>query len=163
ALFAGGVAALALGLHEHVAAPLGTVSGNVLGTSMDRETFVLAEPIPFPFDGRLVALFAFAQSVHYAVWLRVLPDEVRARKTPRSFVQSARALVSDVGGLMVVAAMLGAALFLFWGFVDVYQARVRYLSFALFHGYLELAALGLLLAERRSVADHASEPEALAA
>jgi hypothetical protein len=33
----------------------------------------------------------------------------------------------------------------------------------LFHGYLELAALGLLLAERRSVADQTSEPEALAA
>jgi len=163
AIFGVAIAGLGLGLHEHVAEPLGTISGRVFGTTFDREVMVLADPLPYPWDGRLLVVFAFAQSVHYAIWLRVLPDEARASKTPRSFVQSARALVADLGGLIVIVAMLGAALFLFWGFVDVYHARVRYLAFALFHGYLELAALGLFFAERGTVLAAPGASEVIAA
>jgi hypothetical protein len=46
--------------------------------------------------------------------------------------------------------MVGAVVVALYGLVDVYAARMRYLDFALFHGYLELAALGLFFAEARA-------------
>ncbi len=159
ALFAAVALALSLGLHERVAARLGTIDGTVLGTSIDRETWVLAPTLSSPWDARLVVVFAFAQSVHYGLWLRVIPDEARPSKTPRSFAQSARALVADVGGPVVLLAMAGAAVVAVYGLVDVYAARMRYLDFALFHGYLELAALGLFFAESRGGGPLERRPE----
>jgi hypothetical protein len=99
--------------------------------------------------GRLAALYAFAQAVHYAVWLRLVPEEDRARPTPRSFVATWRALVGDVGFVTLVACALAAIVFAAWAFVDVLDARAAYLRAAIFHGHLEIAAGALLLVEGR--------------
>ncbi|HXK19772.1 MAG TPA: hypothetical protein VNG33_18300 [Polyangiaceae bacterium] len=100
---------------------------------------------------RFVLFFAFAQSVHYAVWLRLVPEEDRPRPGLRSFAHSFRALRADVGwyvpllgALLMVALLLGAC-------VNPGVARNAYLQMALFHGPLELAVVCWLLVEKRSL------------
>ncbi|MFM2417021.1 MAG: hypothetical protein RL385_1744, partial [Pseudomonadota bacterium] len=96
---------------------------------------------------RLLALFALFQGLHYAVWLRLVPEEDRVREGPRSFRTSYRALVHDVG--THVPLLLGLALLALWiyALLDVTRARDAYLRLALFHGPLELVALTLCFLE----------------
>ncbi len=101
---------------------------------------------------RCLAFFAFAQAVHYGVWLRVLPEEDRARPAPRMFRASYYALRSRsrrsyperrvpdqrrTGCMGVV--------------VDAESASENYLRLVLSHGPLELMVLLLLGLERRRV------------
>lgn len=47
------------------------------------------------FGPRAVVFFAFAQSVHYGVWLRAVPDEARPSRPPaRSSSPRARSWVT---------------------------------------------------------------------
>jgi len=101
---------------------------------------------------RFVAFFAFAQSVHYAVWVRSVPDEARPRGGIRSFASSMRALRLDVGGVVLAASVLAFFGILAWALVDLDAARVGYFRLALSHGYLELAVAGLCVLERRALA-----------
>lgn len=146
AIFAGAIDPIALGVGE-------VALRDGLGTSLDMHLYSLA---PRGLDGssvldatgplalRIVLFFAFAQSVHYGAWLRVIPEEDRARATPRTFRASIAALREE-GSLpvMLVFAVLALALAI-WALVDVYAARIGYLRGALFHGYLELAIVGAL-------------------
>ena len=98
---------------------------------------------------RLVLAFCFAQSIHYGIWLRLVPEEDRPRETPRTFAASFRALHADLGAPRLVlfgALALGLAA---WACVALAAARAGYLRFAVFHGHLELCAAALLWAERR--------------
>lgn len=105
-------------------------------------------PYPFgPMTVRLLLLYAFAQSVHYVVWLRLVPEDDRPSPTPRSFVQSFRALRADVGALVLWISVLCALVLAVWACFNVGSARNGYLRMAFFHGYLELAAAALLWAE----------------
>ena len=97
---------------------------------------------------RLVLAFAFAQGVHYGVWLRLVPDEDRARETSRTVRRTFRELFDDCGWL-VGAAAIATLVFCAWGLRDLYGARDGYLSFARFHGSLELAVAALWLVEGR--------------
>jgi len=149
ALVAGGVAAL-LG---------GVLDGFLLrdlrppGAGLDAHT--LADSLAFvsPWHDALGALrqlacFAFLQAVHYAVWLRLVPEEDRARAAPRPFVSSWRALVADLGAPIVLgAAALTAALALA-ALVALASARDAYLRLALGHGTLELGLVALAWMER---------------
>lgn len=93
--------------------------------------------------------FAFLQAVHYAVWLRLVPEDARARPVPRSFRASWLALRADVGsGPLALAAVLAIGIALL-GACDLVAAREGYLRLAAFHSYLEGAVLALLLVERR--------------
>lgn len=89
----------------------------------------------------LVLVHAFTDSVHYAFWLGVIPDETLTNEGSLSFRMTARALVRDFGvrGIALVAiaalAVLGAS------FVDMTGARNAYFAFAGFHGYVEGAML----------------------
>ena len=88
---------------------------------------------------RLVLSFCFLQSVHYAVWLRLVPDDERVRPTPRTFRASWASLRGDFGLaplLVLTAICLGVAA---WGAFSLPEARLGYLRLAAFHGYLELA------------------------
>lgn len=109
----------------------------------------LAPGLAEPWALRLVLLFAFAQAVHYGVWLRLIPEEDRPQPTPRTFGASFRALEKDFGSILLwssVVLMLGLAI---WATMDLIEARASYLRMALFHGYLELAAAALLFVEGR--------------
>lgn len=96
---------------------------------------------------RAVVFFAFAQSVHYGVWLRAVPDEARASKTPRSFVQSAKALVGDMSWPVALVALVMSAGVAGWAAHNVFKAREAYFAFAGFHGYLEFAVFAFLFCE----------------
>jgi hypothetical protein len=123
-------------------APAGLTAGDRLDA--------LAPGLPQLLASRLVLLFAFAQTVHYAVWLRLLPEEDRARRTPRSFAASFRALKADFGALGLAACALLALAIAGWAAFDLAEAHDGYLRLAVFHGHLELAALALLFAEGRN-------------
>lgn len=97
---------------------------------------------------RSTLLFAFAQSVHYGVWLRLMPEEDRERTAPRPFVRSIEALARDLGWpvvALVSAASLGV---IAHGLMDAVAARDGYLRLAAFHGPMELGLVALLVAER---------------
>lgn len=96
---------------------------------------------------RAAVFFAFAQSIHYVVWLRLIPEDGRERTAPRPFVSSFRALVTDLGPWALAAFALGALAIVGWGFVDLAQARSGYLRMAVVHGHLELAAAALFFVE----------------
>lgn len=121
-------------------APSGLTAGEHLAT--------MAPGLAAPWGLRLVLLFAFAQAVHYGIWLRLIPEEDRPQATPRTFAASIRALRVDMGsGILWVAVLLGLG-FAIWAVADLAQSRIGYLRLALFHGYLELAAATLLFIER---------------
>jgi hypothetical protein len=96
-----------------------------------------------------VLFFAFAQSVHYAVWLRLIPEDDRARPGLRSFTSSVRALTQDVGRPLVVFAGVLTLALSAWALSDLCAARDVYLRVAGFHAYLELAVLALFVVEGR--------------
>jgi hypothetical protein len=98
------------------------------------------------FGARMVLLFAFAQSVHYAIWLRMVPEDARSRPSPRPFKSSYRALKRELGPLLLAVTTLAALAFALWAALDLWAARDGYLRAAVFHGHLELAAAALLFA-----------------
>lgn len=104
---------------------------------------------------RLVLLYAFGQSVHYVMWLRLVPEADRTSPRPRSFRQSVRALRNEIGLPLLVVFGLTALVFVVWAGVDLAQARIRYLEVAFFHGWLEIVALALFLVERGSQSQRA--------
>lgn len=97
---------------------------------------------------RFVLFFAFAQSVHYAVWLRAVPDEARPREGIRSFASTARALRADVGPWVLAAFALLTIGIAAWALRDLVAARTGYLRLAISHGYLEIAVAALFVLER---------------
>lgn len=99
--------------------------------------------------GRLVAVYAFAQAVHYTVWLRLVPEEDRAQPTPRSWTSTWRALRADLGPWLLAGGALASIALAAFALVDLVQARDTYLRMAIFHGHLELAAVALLFVEGR--------------
>lgn len=104
---------------------------------------------------RVVLAFAFSQSVHYAMWLRAIPEVARRSPTPRTFRQSARSMAAELGpygSSLVLATLAGCVGLAVWATFDLVTAREQYLRFALFHGHLELAVIAWLLAERGAIA-----------
>lgn len=97
---------------------------------------------------RWVLAFAFGQAVHYATWLRLVPDEDRARAAPRTFVGSAAALTRDLGVAATALTAVAALGLVAWALRDLAAARDAYLRLAAGHGGVELGALSLLACER---------------
>lgn len=117
--------------------------------ALDRLVRGLA-PIGDPVLGlRLVLVFAFLQSVHYGVWVRLVPELDRSRRGPRPFARSVTALADDLGWTPVLLAAMATVGLLGYGALDTEAARDLYLRLALFHGPLELGLAALLLAEGR--------------
>lgn len=149
ALFALGCALILTGALEPIVARTGGLVAPWTGLSAKVLAYGLS---PTPYGAiamRLVVLYAFAQAAHYLVWLRLIPEDDRPSPTPRSYVQSFRALTSDVGSLVVWIAMLSAIALAIWAAISLGEARNGYIQAAFFHGYLELAAAALLWAEAR--------------
>lgn len=97
----------------------------------------------------LTCSYAFLQSVHYVVWLGLIPQDDATGRGLSSFHSSFISLRRDFGtfGLalvgVAVVAVLAGALF------DAPRARGLYLSLSLFHGYLELSLLAYFTARGR--------------
>jgi hypothetical protein len=112
---------------------------------------------------RLLVLYAFGQSLHYAVWLRLVPDDDRARPTPRTFRASFAAVRADLGARVLVVAALLAGVYLALTFADGAYAWTMYLRVSAIHGYLEVVALALSLVLATSPATTAPMAPATAA
>jgi hypothetical protein len=148
AAFLGVLTLLGSGMLDGLVSPL---AGAIAHGSRELKALMheLATPGDSPLAPRLLLVFAFTQSVHYAVWLRLIPEEDRARPGLRSFASSLRALELDLGRPFVLVACIGVVVVLVWGLVDAGMARHAYLRVGGFHAYLELAVVTLLLLEGR--------------
>lgn len=142
ALFVVCAAVLMFGVLSAGPQALGAFSGYD-GLDADGQRELLAPMLPLSLATRLLLLFAFAQAVHYTIWLRLIPEEARLRPAPRTFHHSLQALRKDLGStLLALALLVGIALAL-WATVDLAAARTGYFRLALFHGYLEICVLAL--------------------
>lgn len=148
ALFALGVSALLLGAAAPMLAWTGGLEAPWTGLGLRYLCWTLSPAPKDPFAVRLVVLYAFAQAVHYVVWLRLMPEDDRPSKTPRSYRQTFHALGKDLGGVILWLSVLGALGLAGYAFFGPAAARDGYLRLAFFHGHLELAAGALLWAER---------------
>jgi hypothetical protein len=108
----------------------------------------------------LVLAHAFTDSVHYAFWLAVVPDETVKGQGSLSFRMTWRALVRDFGraGIALVAAL--AAVVVFASAFDADGARTVYFSVAGFHGYVEGAMMVYVLVQGASTRSVSSPPHA---
>lgn len=162
-LFVTGAAALLYGAAEPALRATGGLDAPWTGLSMESLAYSLSPGPRSPLAIRLVLLYAFAQSVHYIVWLRLIPEDDRRSHTPRSYQQSYRVLLGDVGPIVLWLTAAGVLVFAVWAlFTDAGAARNAYLNVAFFHGDLELAAAALLFSEAR-LWSRDSQPEAPAA
>ncbi len=148
-LVVAGAALLLAGALDPVVAAAGGWHAPAAITPVDAQALAYAPGIDGPLALRVVLSFAFLQAVHYAVWLRLMPEDARQRPAPRPFRASWRALQDELGRPLLGLALLLALAIAAWGAVDLMAARAGYLRLAAFHGYLELAVAALLLLERR--------------
>lgn len=132
-----------------VARATGGLDWYMQGMRPEQQTWRLATGLDPAWGMRLVLLFCFSQSLHYAMWLTLLPDEDRLRATPQTFRASVDSLRADLGGPgLVVAALLSLGVTL-WALVDILGAHQGYFRMAHFHGHLEVMGLALLVLEGR--------------
>lgn len=89
---------------------------------------------------RLVLVFAFAQALHYAVWLSWLPSVTRPATTLRG----------DLGPTLTFGFTAIGVAVLVCACIDPIATRTGYLSLVLFHGWLELAVIVFLVSKRPS-------------
>ena len=99
---------------------------------------------------RVLLSFCFLQAVHYAAWLRLIPEDARERAAPRTFRASLRALLADVPAPALAVVLLVALGLAGWGLADTAGARLGYLTLAGFHGALELGVLAFLSLQGRA-------------
>lgn len=89
---------------------------------------------------RALFLYAFGQALHFAIWLRLVPELERPSKTPHSFRRALALFEADFGRwarpLLVVC--VAAAPLMLWGGG---AAREAYFALGYFHVGLEAAAL----------------------
>lgn len=118
------------------------------GDSADHHLWRLAPGLAPMLGMRLVLLFCFMQSVHYAMWMQMIPDEERRRSTVMTFRATLRDLERDFDRVaLLMIAMLAAGLIV-WSCFDMLEAGRGYFRMARFHGTLEVMAAVLLILER---------------
>lgn len=143
ALLGAGAFAIGVGLFDRL--PIHTPLRDSV-FSLTRLTDAVAGGFGGAYRRRFLMLFCFLQSLHYAVWLRLLPEEARGRETPRSWTASWRAFQADCGPniarLCLLAALLVPLLALPLGAVRV---RSLYVTASEFHATVELILIFLLL------------------
>lgn len=101
-----------------------------------------------------VLIFAFLQSVHYLVWIRLIPEEARKQPTPRGFRKSFDALSFDFGFTILLVIGLVFIFFIGYGVYSPELARRDYLTLISFHGFLELFVLVYQSPRRNHDMDH---------
>lgn len=148
ALFAGGAIAILAGAADPIVTRAGLVAPWT-GLNTGSLAYQLSPTMRGPWPMRMLVLYAFGQTAHYVVWMRLVPEEERPSATPRSFAQSFRALHADVGGILLWATLGGMIALAVWAAASLGAARNGYIQLAFFHGYLELAAAALMWAEGR--------------
>jgi hypothetical protein len=119
--------------------PLTEAAGGMRGLGVD-VTVVgawLAPGAPAALAAALVFAHAFTDSVHYAFWLGVVPEETLRGQGTLSFRMTLRGLVADFGRAGLALVVLAAALVLGASLFNPSGARGAYFAVAGFHGYIE--------------------------
>jgi hypothetical protein len=152
ALYVACIAALGSGLLEPLSMAAGAFNAPATGLSFYALTWQLAPGLEPRLAARLVLIFAFAQSVHYSVWLRLVPaaETFCPRPGPTTFRRNVLGLERDFGrwgfqlALLLCLALPAAMLI-----ARPATLRAVYLTLVLFHGWLELAVFAHLFAQPR--------------
>ena len=149
-LFLACCGALATGILEPIAVALGSYQAAPGGLDMAALARGMAPGLDPVFGFRMVVVFVFAQSIHYVVWLRLIPGRCDRRTSAPTFRRSLADLRQELGtiglGLCAAIALLVPILALF----DPIGVRSAYLPLVLFHGWHEIAFVAVLvLAGRR--------------
>jgi hypothetical protein len=99
---------------------------------------------------RFLLFFCFTQAAHYAVWLRLIPEEARDRPTPRSWRMSWRAFKQEAGPniarLMIIGTLAVPLVALAGGVV---RTRALYVTASEFHATVEAILIAVVFARRR--------------
>jgi hypothetical protein len=148
AAFVAGAAAIALGACDgwlrHAMAP----SALAPGTFADVRAAVVPAGLDPVLACRWVALFAFAQSVHYGAWLRIVPDAERAAARPVSFRRSFQLLQRDLGRRGALVAIVLSLALPVGALLSPEGARRAYVQLSAFHGFIEIAFVACLVLAR---------------
>jgi len=122
------------------------IDGNLGAFGLEEMAWTLAPGASLELSLRVVATYAFAQSIHYAVWLRLIPQRLDRRTAPPTFRRSLSRVRGDFGRLgfallvaLSLAVPLAAIAF------PAGDVRELYLLAAISHGWLELAIIAALL------------------
>lgn len=121
------------------AAPFVVEGSGAGGLSWSSLTTSLAPGLPTPLANGVVVVYAFAQAVHYALWIALIPRERGFAPLPWS--RPGVRVLAAVALTLVVLVPISA-------FLDAVTARAQYLAIATFHAWLELAVGGHLLVRR---------------
>lgn len=89
----------------------------------------------------LALVHAFSDSVHYAAWLGLIPEEEARAEGSLTFKMTARSLIADLGAPGIIAVLTAMAVVIAASLVNLAETRRIYFSVAGFHGYLEVIAL----------------------
>jgi hypothetical protein len=109
------------------------------GLTLDSVARTLAPGVAAPWAGRLVLLFAYAQLLHYVMWLDAIPAVLGEPHTPRPPSESWSRWWQDLGAPLAVVVIAASVLIPALAVRDPASVRASYLSLALFHGWLEIA------------------------
>ena len=113
--------------------------------SLTRLTDAVAGQFLGAWRDRLLVVFAFTQSLHYAVWLRLVPEEARERETPRAWSSSWQAFKRDTGTPLALLAMFGVVAVPTLAVVaGAVRVRSLYVTASEFHATLELLLAALV-------------------
>jgi hypothetical protein len=89
----------------------------------------------------LVLAHALTDSVHYAFWLTVIPEETLRGEGTLTFRMTVRAIARDLGRPLALAVVVAFAFVVVLALVDLGVTRDAYFAFAGFHGYVEATML----------------------
>jgi len=134
-----GAGAIALGAADRLLDVAAAWEAPATGLDFGSLTATLAPDLAAMPALRVVLLYAFAQALHYIVWLALIPRLA----TPR------RSLRQDLGTLPLALAGAVSLAVPLAGWAAPGRVRAIYLSLVLFHGWLELAVIAHLWARGR--------------
>lgn len=87
--------------------------------------------------------FVFGQSLHYVIWLKLIPEARLIQSVPRTFRQSYHDWFRQVGFLPLALALAGPVILAVIAcFAGLATAQLTYVALAAFHGYGEILSLG---------------------
>lgn len=155
-LYLGCIALIGFGVWESAAASLGAYNSPQSGLYFHELVKQLAPGLSPTLGFRLVLIFAFAQAIHYVVWLRLVPGNQHfyPRPRPSTFRENFERLGNDFGKIGLFLCIAGCILIPFFALFDAIGTRTFYLSLVLFHGWLELAVIANLLVRQKKPLPH---------
>jgi hypothetical protein len=120
------------------------------GFSLTKLTDAVAAGCGGEWRHRFLLFFCFTQAAHYAIWLRLIPEEARERPTPRSWRQSWQTFKREAGPSVARLMILGSiAVPLVALAVGIVRTRALYVTASEFHATVEAMLIAVVFVRRR--------------